>query len=346
MNKYTILIDQNIEEAIKLLTDNKIKILVVLDSNKYVLGTITDGDIRRGFIKKYTMNTTVDNIINTNPITCSNEDKDEIILNIMNINKIQQIPIVDSDKKLIKVVTYFELLENKNLSNKVIIMAGGLGKRLRPLTNDIPKPMLKLGDKPILEIIIDGLSKHGLTDIYLSVNYKAEIIKDYFGDGSKFGVSIKYIEEDKKLGTAGALGLMNEIPNESFLVMNSDLLTSVNYTSLFNEHKNNNSSATMCVKSYNIEIPYGVIGIENNEIISIDEKPKHNFYINTGIYVLEPEVFKYIQDNSFLDMPDLFKKCILGNKKTNSYLLKEYWKDIGQHNDFEEAQVDYFKFFN
>lgn len=225
-------------------------------------------------------------------------------------------------------------------------MAGGLGTRLRPLTQDIPKPLLKVGNKPILETIIKNFANHGFVNITISLNYKGEMIKDYFGDGSNFGVNIDYVEENMRLGTAGALSLIENKPNEAFFVMNADLLTDVNFSHLLDFHSFSNSDATMCVREYEYQVPYGVIEVEESNVTSIVEKPIQKFFVNAGIYVLSPKVFDYIPKNEFYDMPTLFNTFIEKEKRVISFPIHEYWLDIGRMSDFEQAQSEYFRVFN
>ena len=225
-------------------------------------------------------------------------------------------------------------------------MAGGLGTRLRPLTEDIPKPLLKVGNKPILETIIKNFASHGFVDIVISINYKGDLIKNYFKDGSDLGVNITYVEENKRLGTAGALSLLADTPNEPFFVMNADLLTDVNFSHLMDYHCMGNSTGTMCVREYEYQIPYGVIQMENDCITEIVEKPINKFFVNAGIYVLSSKVFDYIPKDKFYDMPTLFNTLIKEKLKTLSFPIHEYWLDIGRMSDFEQAQSEYFRVFN
>ena len=220
-------------------------------------------------------------------------------------------------------------------------MVGGLGTRLRPLTENTPKPMLKVGDKPILETIIENFAKYGFVNITLSVNYKSNIIKSYFGNGSEFGVNIDYIEEQKRLGTAGALSLLTNKPTEPFFVMNGDLLTNVNFEHLLDFHMQNNSNATMCVREYEQQVPFGVVNIEDGKIKSIQEKPTNKFFVSAGIYLLSPEVLDLIPNNEYYDMPILFDELIRNNKNVVSFPLREYWLDIGRIEEYQKANEEY-----
>ena len=341
----TIDISASIKDALSIINEGSKQIALVVDKDNKLLGTISDGDIRRALLNNIPLNATIENIYFKSPTTASIDDTKEHIINICITKKLHQIPIVDRDSKLIGLEILDELLLNKEKSNRVVLMVGGLGSRLRPLTDTIPKPMLKVGDKPILETIIERFVKYGFVNIILCVNYKAEIIRDYFGDGSKFKANIKYVYEDKKMGTAGALSLIQESIDEAFFVMNGDLLTNLNFGNMMNSHILNQAKATMGVREYNIEIPYGVLNIKNNIIQSIDEKPKHNFFINAGIYILDSDIIEFIPKDKFYDMPTLFEKLIALNYKTLSYVIMEYWLDIGQIKEYERANIDYFKVF-
>jgi len=224
-------------------------------------------------------------------------------------------------------------------------MAGGMGTRLRPLTNDQPKPLVSVGNKPLLETIIETFVQQNFHQFYLSINYKAEMIKSHFTDGAKWNAEIHYLEEDQRLGTAGSLSLLPEQPDEPAIVMNSDLLTRVNFQQLLDYHKQHKAKATMCVREYDFQVPFGVVEIEDNQITGIDEKPVHNFFVNAGIYVLEPEVLKLLRKNEAMDMTQFFERIILAGLKTSAYPIHEYWLDIGQKDDFLRANRDFGKVF-
>jgi NDP-sugar pyrophosphorylase family protein len=224
-------------------------------------------------------------------------------------------------------------------------MAGGEGMRLRPLTKNIPKPMLKVGNKPLLHTLVEKFKDSGYINIVMCVNYKSKVIKDYFGDGEKFGVKIEYIHEKTKMGTAGALSLFKKKPKEPFFVINGDLLTNLNFEKMLDFHYEHNSMATMCVREYNIDSPYGEVKLKNENIKSIEEKPKHKFFVNAGVYILDPKCIDLIP-KKFFDMPSLFKKMIENKNKTISFPLGEYWLDIGKINDYKKANLEFDFFFS
>lgn len=337
--------ESTIREALKIIDSGAMKIGIVVDENEKLIGTVTDGDIRRGLLNNLSLDDIIESIIFRTPTVCKIDDTKEKILEIAVEKKLYQIPIVDSDGKLVGIEEVDELLKPKHKNNKVVLMVGGLGTRLRPLTDKTPKPMLKVGDKPILETIILNFKKYGFTEIILSVSYKAEIIENYFGDGSKFGVNIEYIHEEKRMGTAGALSLIREKLSEPFFVMNGDLLTNINFEHMMDYHVSNSSIATMGVREYDFQVPYGVVNVDGIHIKSIEEKPVHNFYVSGGIYVLSTNSLKYIPQNEYFDMPTLFEKIIEDGEKSVSFPIREYWLDIGRMEEFEKANNEYHEVF-
>ncbi|MCF6173216.1 MAG: NTP transferase domain-containing protein [Campylobacteraceae bacterium] len=226
-------------------------------------------------------------------------------------------------------------------------MVGGLGTRLRPLTETTPKPMLPVGGKPILQTIVERFASYGFVNIVMCVGYKSNIIQDYFGDGSRFGVNIEYVLENKRMGTAGALSLLSDAqkPKEPFFVMNGDLLTNMNFENMLEFHSSNNSKATMAVREYDFQVPYGVVNVDNGKIINIEEKPVHKFFVSAGIYMLNPDAIELIPNNEFYDMPTLFEKYIELGENTMSFPLREYWLDIGRIEEYEQANSEYMRVF-
>lgn len=346
VDKIKVSKNYTIKEVLTVIKSGAMKIALVMENNK-LIGTITDGDIRDALLNGLELSDTIENVYNKNPIVCyENNSSQEIIDKLIN-KKILQIPILNAKNEVIGIEEIDELIKPHLKNNKVVLMVGGLGTRLRPLTEDTPKPMLKVGDKPILETIVLNFRKYGFINIVMCVNYKSNVIEDYFGDGSKFDVNIEYVYEDDRMGTAGALSLLQEKPSETFFVMNGDLLTNINFEHLLNHHIENNSFATMCLRKYEYDIPYGVVDIdEESKIKSIKEKPKYSYFLNAGIYLVEPEVLDYIPKNEFFDMPSLFDIMLNNDKVCSSYTIKEYWLDIGRLSDYEKANHEYSNFFN
>jgi dTDP-glucose pyrophosphorylase/predicted transcriptional regulator len=331
----------SILEVLKIIDKSSKQLAIVVDENKKLLGTISDGDIRRALLNNVSLNESVKNIYFKTPTVASINNSKEEIINICRTKKLHQIPIVDDKGDLIGLKILDELISKENKPNKVILMVGGLGTRLRPLTENTPKPMLKVGNKPMLQTIVEKFAEYGYTNIVMCVNYKSDIIQDYFKDGSKFGVHIEYVLEEQRMGTAGALSLLKEKPIEPFFVMNGDLLTNVNFEHLHDFHIANNSMGTMCVREYDFQVPYGVVNIDKSHILSIEEKPVHKFFVSAGIYMLSPDVLKYIPKNEFYDMPTLFEKIIKEKQNAISFPLREYWLDIGRIEEYKKANEEY-----
>jgi dTDP-glucose pyrophosphorylase len=335
-----------IKESLKIIDSGSAKIALVVDEHDKLIGTLTDGDIRRAILKGKTLDDTIETTYSEEPVVANVNDTKENIINLCTSQKIYQIPIVNSKGKVVSLDILDELIKPDKCSNKIFIMAGGLGTRLRPLTENIPKPMLNVGGKPILQTIVEKVASYGFTNIVMCVNYKSSIIQDFFGDGAKFSVKIEYLIEEKRMGTAGALSLLKERPSEDFFVMNGDLLTMVNFDHFMDFHLYNNSLASMCVKEYDFQVPYGVVDIDNGKISSIEEKPMQNFFVNAGIYLLNPTCIDLIPQNTFFDMTTLFQKLIVKGKKTLSFPLREYWIDIGVIDEYKKANIEYNQFFN
>ena len=340
IEKIKIAEDSSIKQTLKVISDGTFQIAIVVDKKGKLVGTLTDGDIRSGFLKGLNINSSVKSIVNKNPIIVKKTETKEKLLKIAISNKIHQIPVVDKNNKVIGIHIIDELIETKDKSNKVVIMAGGRGMRLRPLTKNIPKPMLKIGNKPILQTIVERFKESGYENFVICVNYKSKIIKNYFGDGKNFGVKISYIQEKTRMGTAGALSLFQKKPNKPFFVINGDLLTNLDFDKMLDYHIHHNSKATMCVTEYNLDSPYGEVKLDDKNIISIEEKPAHKVFVNAGVYILNPECIDLIP-RKFYDMPTFFKKIIKKKIKTISFPLGEYWLDIGRSNDLKKANDEY-----
>jgi len=332
--------NDSLEYAIKVLHEGGFRIALVSDKNDMLLGTLTDGDIRRALINKLTMESHVKLVMNCNPITVNNNTESKEIISLMSSQGLLHIPIIDENGFLCGLETLHNLIEKPKYDNPIFLMAGGFGTRLHPLTEHTPKPLLKVGLKPILENIIEQFIKYGFHNFYISTHFKSEQIMDYFKSGEKYDVNISYVHEDKPLGTAGSLGLLpKNLPDLPIIVMNGDILTRVDFNNLLNFHYENNTEATMCVREYDFQVPYGVIEIANNKIKKIEEKPIHSFFVNAGIYVLDKSLVNRMDGKSYLDMPDLLNKEI--NKVGVSvFPVHEYWLDIGHLDEYEKANKE------
>jgi len=330
-----------LREALRRIDTSSKQILLVIDDTGLLIGTLSDGDIRRGLLNGHTLEENIEPIYFSQPTVVTANDSKEMIIRLSTAKKIHQIPVVDQHGKPIGIEILDELVAKPLRSNPVVLMAGGLGTRLGELTKNTPKPMLYVGNKPILQTIIEKFAKYGYTNIILSVSYLSHLIEEYFGDGSRFGVSIHYIHETERMGTAGALSLMRDILNEPFFVMNADILTNVNFEHLHNHHTQHEAIATMCIREYEFQVPYGVVNLDEAQITSIFEKPIHTFNVSAGIYMLNPEILSIIPNHTFYDMPTLFETLIEEKKKILSFPIREYWLDIGRAEEYERANSEY-----
>jgi dTDP-glucose pyrophosphorylase len=334
-------LDTNIHDALKIIDRRGGQIALVVDGGHKLLGTVTDGDVRRGILSGIDVQNPVSMIMNAEPVKAKPSDSRQFILSILRRNKLRHIPIVDDAGCLLRL----EILDDLNPTyrkNMVLLMAGGLGSRLKPLTNECPKPMLKIGGRPILETIILNFIESGFEEFIISLNYKGDMIRGHFADGHDLGVSIQYIEEDERLGTAGSLRLLPEIQNSRpIIVMNGDVLTKVNLDHFLDFHASNHSKATMGVREYNFQVPYGVLKLDHHRIVQIEEKPVHNFFVNAGVYVLDQDVLNCLPDERRFEMPGLFKQLMKAGHHTVAFPIREYWLDIGQPDNLKQAHGDF-----
>ena len=342
--KTIVIQNQTLLDTMKIIDNSSLQFAVVVDEDQHLLGTVTDGDIRRGLLRGEGLDVPITSIMNPNPITAKSGRRYHKYRQLMKSKMLKQLPIVDEFNRIIDIL-FADNIEASSNKNTVVLMLGGLGTRLRPLTNNTPKPMLRVGNKPILETIIEGFKQYGYSHFIFSVNYKKEVIQDYFQNGEAFDVTIEYVEEGKRMGTAGALSLLSNRPTKPFFVMNGDLLTQINFDQLMQFHIEQQSVATMCVREYEYQIPYGVIETVGTDLVKIKEKPIHRSFVNAGIYVLNPEVLNYIPENEFYDMPTLFEQLMEKYKKTSVFPIREYWLDIGQMDEFEQADREFTKIF-
>lgn len=336
---------QSIRETIEIIDCSSAQIALVVNEDRILLGTVTDGDIRRAIIKGVSLDEPVSEIMFSTPTVAIDDCSQESILSLMNRKGLRQIPIVDKCGRLQGLKLKDEFFTPKTRENTVVIMAGGLGSRLGSLTKDRPKPLLTVGDKPLLETILTTFVINGFNKFYFAVNHLSYQIKDYFQDGQKWNVEIRYLEESKKLGTAGALSLLPDKPRAPLIVMNGDILTKVDFQKLLDFHIQNGPVGTMCVREYNFQIPYGVVKTDSTRIISIDEKPCFRYFVNAGIYVLEPHILETIPKDQHFDMTALFENLLIKGEKTIVFPIREYWIDIGRTEDFYRAEAEFQQFF-
>lgn len=339
--------DVSIRDAMRVINNAALRIGLVCDKQKKLLGTVTDGDIRRGLLVDCEMHDPVARVINKEPVTAKSTDTRQQRLSLMQQHDLTAIPLLNTQGQVVGLETLHQAMQSEQLDNPVFIMAGGFGTRLQPLTDHCPKPMLRVGDKPMLEHLINQFKQQGFHNFYISTHYMPELIQNHFGDGSSWGVKINYVHEEKPLGTGGALGLLpKNLPQLPLIMMNGDVLTKVNFKKLLEHHVTQNFAATMCVREDEHRIPFGVIETEQQLITAMVEKPTYRYKINTGIYVLNPEIIAKVASNQRIDMPSLLEENRQSSKRIGTYTSYDYWLDIGQMKDYQKAQQDIETHFN
>ena len=345
IDKYCIDNGATIKEAMKVIDKNLTGGALVINEKNELVGTITDGDIRRAILRGSGINERIEGTYFKDFKFVTKEHSKKKAKEYMLSNKIREVPVIDKDKKLTDLYFLDDILSYDKKDNYVFILAGGLGTRLRPLTETVPKPMLRVGDKPILELILEQFKEYGFRNFIISLNYKGSIIEEYFKDGKEFDVNIEYIRETKKLGTAGSIALVKEKLTKPFIVINGDILTGIDFDKFLNHHIENDFNITVGVRNYEINVPYGVLVTDNMIIESLEEKPTYKFNINGGVYALNPEIIKYIQEEEVYNMTDLIEDAMDNHQRSGIYEIIEYWTDIGQIEDYKQANRDIHKFF-
>jgi dTDP-glucose pyrophosphorylase len=321
--------NSTLKEVIANLEKTGLKISLIIDRNEALIGVITDGDIRRSLIKHKSLEIDALKIMNKNFRSAHKDDKKKFIEAELKQYDIQQIPIIDDENRVVGLRSFSTNIEVKKLPNTLVIMAGGFGKRLKPYTDSVPKPMVHIDGKPILEHIIDNAKLYGFHKFTICIFHLGEIIKDYFDNGSNHNIQIDYIEENEPLGTGGALSLIDEV-NEPFIVTNGDVITDIEYSKLLRYHKKNKAVATMAVKRHEIKNPFGVVNLNSNgSIVGFDEKPSYVSYVNAGVYAFNPEVLDLLNKNEHINTPDIFLRLISQNFKVIAFPVHEQWVDIG-----------------
>jgi len=333
--------DTPLQAAIGVLDRGGLQIAVVVDEQRRILGTVTDGDVRRALIRQIGLDAPIADVMARQPRTAPAGSNKERVLQLMERHQVSQIPLVDADNRVVGIETLHGLLHGKRRDNAVFLMAGGFGTRLQPLTDNCPKPLLNVGDKPILEIIIENFVKAGFHRFFISTHYLPEMIREHIGDGSRWDIDVRYVHEDQPLGTGGALGLLpRDAIREPMFMMNGDLLTNLDFNKLLDFHDSHEGIATMCVREHEHRIPYGVIEGDGQRITSMVEKPVYRYFINAGIYVLSPEMLDGVVRGERIDMPTLLEQRMAQGQPVNMFPVHEYWLDIGRMEDFQRAQYD------
>lgn len=334
----------SLRDALSIVNEEALRVALVVDEQERLLGVLTDGDIRRAILADVSLNTAVEVVMNCNPLTSPINCSRSEVLAEMKRRSILSIPVVDENGRLVGLETWESASAHRRYEHPVFIMAGGFGTRLKPLTDNCPKPMLKIGGKPMLEILVERFAKTGFKNIYISTHYLPEVIMDYFGDGQRWGVNIEYVHEDVPLGTGGALGLLpDNIPDLPLIMMNGDVLTSLDFERLMLFHTTHSPAATMCVRQYEYQVPYGVIDCDGEKIVGMSEKPIHRYFVNAGVYILSPRIFKGVPKGISIDMPTLLDSNINDDSDVLMFPIHEYWLDIGRPDDFDRAQADVYQ---
>lgn len=346
LNLFCVAPGAMIRGAITRIDASGLGIVLVVDQNRRLVGTITDGDIRRAILANLDLEQPVSVLLSrksgtrfATPISALQGQEQAVYLNLLKQHSVLHLPLVDEHQRVVGLVTMDTLAPEQPLPLQAIVMAGGKGTRLHPLTEHTPKPMLRVGDKPILEIIIGQLREAGIRQVTVTTHHQGEKIAEHFGDGHDFGVTLSYVEEKQQMGTIGGLSLMAK-PTETTLVINGDILTEVDFRAMLAYHREHQADLTVAVRQYDIEVPYGVIDCAGSHVLGVNEKPTFGFFVNAGIYLLEPSVHRFIPNQQRFDMTDLITRLIAERQVVVSFPIREYWLDIGEHTEYEQAHQD------
>jgi len=347
VSKFLISPDQTMRDAIECIERNAKGIALVVDGDQRLTGTITDGDVRKAVLPGLSLDTPVGELLKRKaaskypvPITAPAHSTESELLHLMHEKTIRQLPLVDDRGRVVDLVTLDDLLPETELPVHALIMAGGFGSRMRPLTNELPKPMLPVGDRPLMEHIVEQLRETGIHRVNVSTHYLPDKIVEHFGDGTDYGVEIDYVNEEQPLGTAGVLRLLED-QDQPLLVVNGDILTRVDFRAMVRFHRKHDAQMTVGVRRYGVKVPYGVVDCRDIDVEAIREKPNLTFFVNAGIYVIEPEALKLVPEtDERFDMTDLIECLLRERRRVVSFGVVEYWLDIGQIQDYERAQQD------
>ena len=331
---------ERVREVMARIDRASLQIALVVDGDNQLLGTVTDGDIRRGILRGHGLDDPVDLLMNRTPTTVQNGEDRDTILTLMRASQLRHVPVVEGGT-LVGLEMLDDLISAPERDNVVVLMAGGLGRRLMPLTANTPKPMLPIGGRPILEHALIALAEQGFRRFYMAINYLAEVVEQHFGNGSKWGVSIEYLREEHALGTAGALSLLPERPVKPFLVMNGDVLTRLNFVQLMDAHQQGGCKATMCVRQWDYQVPFGVTRFRDERLVAIDEKPSVRHFVSAGIYVVDPQAMSHLPTGEFFDMPQLLNGLVKHGDQVMVFPITEYWLDVGRHDDIQRAASEF-----
>lgn len=339
--KCLLSLNATMQDAIRSLDESGLQIAIAVEHDSILVGTITDGDIRRGLLRGADLSSPVETILHRDPLVVPPQLSQETVLHLMQANKVHQLPVVDQSRRVVGLHLWDEMQTPLPRENVMVIMAGGKGVRLRPYTENCPKPMLPIGGKPMLERIIEQARAEGIRRFIIAIHYLGHVIENHFGDGSQWDVTIEYLREHEPLGTGGALSLLSPQPNTAFLVTNGDVLTDVRYSDILEFHARHDSVATMAVRAHEWQHPFGVVLTDGMKIVGFEEKPIHRTHVNAGIYVLEPRALDLLEGHVHCDMPTLFERLKANAERTIVYPMHEPWLDVGRPADLEQARSEH-----
>lgn len=343
--KLVISPDTSILQTLRVVDRGASGVALIADPEGRLLGMVTDGDIRRGILRGVDLSDPVSRVMTPDPATAAPGTSDTELLEELEERRLRHLPLVDDDGKLCGLAVLDDLVAKEELGIPAVLMAGGLGSRLRPLTDHTPKPLLEVGGSPILQTILTHLRGNGVQQFFISTRHLADQIEEHFGDGNKLGVQIDYVRETERLGTAGALHLLKGSVEGPLLVMNGDVLTNVRIADMVRFHKERGGSLTVAVRPYNVEVPFGVLEMQGEDIAGIVEKPSYRHFVNAGVYVIDSSLLDLVPDGEYFDMPQLIERTLGEGRRVMGFPLHEYWRDIGRHEDFAQANMEYEEIF-
>ena len=329
-----------VRDAVQTIDRNRLGVALIVDEAGRLVGTVTDGDVRRGLLREKTLESPVVEVMSSSPITASADASPEALRQLMKVRGVRHVPIVDSSGRPVRLHEIQEFVYGYEESRVAVVMAGGEGRRLRPITDETPKPMVKVGEAPILEGVVRSIAEAGIPRVYVAVNYKAEVIEEYFGDGERFGVEILYLREEQPLGTAGPLSLIPEVPMGPVLVVNGDIVTTSDFSNLFDYHRRQRNVATVAAVEYRLQVPLGVLKLTDHHVLGIEEKPELRLLCNAGMYVLNPETLAFVPPERMFHMTDLLNELIRQGLPVGAYPVYERWASIERPEDLEKAITD------
>lgn len=346
LSSFLVVPTDNVRHAMECIDRNAKGIALVVDAERHLIGTVTDGDVRRAILAGVPHDAPVTRLLSAHraprhfvPLTAPAATPPPALLQLMNQHQVRHIPLVDAHHRVVDLALLGDLVKEYEPALKAVVMAGGEGRRLRPLTEHMPKPMLPLGNRPLLELIIDRLREAGIRRVNLTTHYRADVITNHFGDGHDFGVEIRYLQENEPLGTAGALSLV-EASDEPLLVMNGDILTGVDFRAMLDFHREQDADMTVAVRLHEVKVAFGVVELDGCAIRRIVEKPTLRQFVNAGMYLLNPDILRYLPDGQRVDMPDLITLLLREGRRVAGFPIREYWLDIGQMKDYQQAVAD------